>query len=122
MQDREPRHLRRERRALLKKLSAVGPFVRGSVVLMKRRCTYANCRKCASGQRHPTWVLTVSRAGKTHTVYLGKKRVADARRMVSNYRKLQGWIERIAAINLTLLTDKVLSRKGVGHGSGRKRP
>jgi len=121
MENKERRHLTRKRRALLKKLAAVEQFVRGSVVLMKRRCTYAHCRKCASGQRHPTWVLTVSRAGKTRTVYLGKKRVADARRMVANYRKMQQWIEQIAQINVTLLTDRVLSGKGAGDGSRRGR-
>jgi hypothetical protein len=52
-------------------------------VLMKRKCTYPGCRKCAAGQRHPTWVLTYSREGKTRTVYLGEKRRARTRNVWS---------------------------------------
>jgi hypothetical protein len=81
---------------------------------MKRRCTYPRCRKCASGQGHPTWVLTVSRQGKTHTVYLGARRRAPAQCMAESYRRLLGLIEQIADVNLALLTGQPLEGKG-GH-------
>ena len=75
MEAREIHRLKQKRKLLAKRMAKIEEFVRGSVVLMKRPCAYPRCRKCASGERHPTWVLTVSRCGKTHTVYLGK--VAD---------------------------------------------
>jgi hypothetical protein len=106
------RRLERRRKSLLEKLANVDEFVRGSVVLMKRRCTYPGCRKCAAGERHPTWVLTVSRHGKTQTVYLGERRLGRARRMVESYRTLRALIEEIADINLALLTDRPLATKG----------
>ena len=121
MTNRERRQLERKRKRLLEKMAEISEFVRGSVVLMKRRCTYPRCRKCASGERHPTWVMTVSRAGKTHTVYLGNKRLAPARRMVENYRTLLALIQEIADVNLALLTHKPLSRKGAGReATGRR--
>ena len=106
------RHLRQKRTLLLKKLAKAKPFVRGSVVRMKRRCTYPGCRRCASGARHPTWVLTVSCGGKTRTVYLGDRRVEEAKRMVDTYRTIRSWIEEIAQINLALLTDRRPATKG----------
>ena len=112
MTNRERRRLERRRSALVRKLANVEEFVRGSVVLMKRRCTYPGCRKCAAGERHPTWVLTVSRRGKTQTVYLGERRLARARRMVESYRTLRALIQEIADINLALLTDRPLPTKG----------
>lgn len=112
MLKKEKLRLRHKRTLLLKKLSKVEDFTRGSVVLMKRRCYRPNCRKCASGEAHPTWVLTVSTGGKTRTVYLGDKRVDEAKRMVENYRTMQTWMEEIARINLALLTDKPLQNKG----------
>ena len=115
------RHLRQKRTLLLKKLAKTKPFVRGSVVLMKRRCTYARCRKCASGERHPTWVLTVSCGGKTRTVYLGSKRVEKAKRMVDTYRTIQSWIEEVAQINLALLTDRSVPTKGGRDDAQRNR-
>ena len=114
MEDSVQRSLERTRKALMRKLAAWESFVRGSVVLMKRRCTYPRCRKCAAGQGHPTWVLTVSRQGKTRTIYLGARRRAPAQRMAGNYRRLLGLIEDIAEVNLALLTGRPLEGQG-GH-------
>lgn len=117
MEEREAR-LRIKRRMLLERLAELGEFVRGSVVLMKRPCTYATCRKCASGERHPTWGLTVSEKGKTRTMYLGVGRLAAARQMTRNYRRLQAIIEQVSQINRALLQGRV-SRKGKGSGDGQ---
>ena len=121
MERREIRRLKQKRKLLAKRLARFEEFVRGSVVLMKRACTYPRCRKCASGERHPTWVLTVSRGGKTHTVYLGKKRLAAAQRMSKNYRKLLGLIEEIAALNLVLLREGPSRTRGGSDGGKAKR-
>jgi len=104
--------LERKRRSLLRKLPPFEDVVRGSVVLMKRRCVYPHCCKCSAGEGHPTWVLTVSRQGKTHTVYLGKSRVAQAQRMVGNYRKLLALVREVAEVNLALLVGRTWERKG----------
>ncbi len=117
MDDAAERELKRTRTALRRNLASLGDFVRGSVVLMKRRCTYPGCRKCASGQGHPAWVLTLSRKGKTHTVYLGARRRVQAQQMVQNYRRLQGLLEELANVNLALLTGRPLAQKGGRNGS-----
>ena len=120
VQSKEVRRLRQKRKLLLNRVAAIRDFARGSVVLMKRRCTYPGCRKCASGERHPTWVLTVSRHGKTHTVYLGKQRVREARRLTENHRRLMELVERIGEVNLALLKQRALPRKGEDDGSRAK--
>jgi len=114
MDDGQARRLRQRRKLLLGRLSRIEEFLRGSVVLMKRPCTYPTCRKCAAGERHPTWGLTVSENGKTRTVYLGAKRLDAARRMTENYRRLQSLVEEIGTINRALLTGRVSIRKGAG--------
>lgn len=106
MEAKQRRLLERKRTLLLKRLAAAGDFVRGSVVLMKRKCIRPSCPRCRAGERHPTWVLTYSRSGRTRTVYLGQKRLADARRMVARHRALMDLIDQIAEINLALLTDR----------------
>jgi hypothetical protein len=114
MDEREARRLRQKRKLLLGRLGRIEEFLRGSVVLMKRPCTYPGCRKCASGERHPTWGMTVSEHGKTRTVYLGAKRLDAARRMTENYRRVQALIEEISTINRALVTGRVSTRKGPG--------
>ena len=51
-------------------------------------------------------MLTVSSQGKTRTIYLGAKRLADARRMAGNYRRLKVLLEEVSELNLVLLTGR----------------
>ena len=122
MEETEARRLRQKRRLLWKRAAKIEDFVRGSVVLMKRRCVFAGCRKCSSGQRHPTWVLTLHREGKTRTVYVGKSRLAEAKRLVENYRRLRGLMEEAAQVNLLLFRGRNSSRKGGGDGQPGQGP
>ncbi len=108
--------LLRRRRLLAKRLAGAEEFVRGSVVLMKRRCVRERCRRCDAGEGHPTWVLTVSEGGKTRTVYLGEKRLAEARRLAANYRRVRGWIEEVARVNLALLKAGPFEREEAEDG------
>jgi len=122
MEARDERRLKHKRRLLVKRLGRTEAFLRGSVVLMKRRCVRPACRRCRSGERHPTRVLTVSRKGKTQTVYLGEKRVEAARRMVESYRRLTAWLEEIGRINLLLLKGGRLEPKGAADGRKERGP
>ena len=112
MTDKERVLLKHRSKLLAKRLAGFEEFIRGSVVLMKRRCTYPRCRRCAAGQRHPTWVLTQSVRGRTKTFYLGSKRLAKAREMVDNYRRLMVLVEQIAEANLLLLIHPEALPKG----------
>jgi hypothetical protein len=116
MDDRQARRLQQKRKLLLGRMGQIEEFLRGSVVLMKRPCTYPRCRKCASGERHPTWGLTVSEKGKTRTAYLGVKRLDAARRMTENYRRLRALVEQISTINRALVTRRVPMMKGSSDG------
>jgi len=122
MDARERRRLVQQRKLLGNRLASIEEFLRGSVVLMKRKCTYPGCRKCATGQRHPTWVLTYSQAGKTRTVYLGRQRVAAARQLVRNYRQLTQLLEQLAQVNLALFTQPTPGQKGRPHGPTPPKP
>jgi len=118
----ERRRLIRRRKLLLNRLAGVHEFLRGSVVLMKRKCAYPGCRTCAAGKRHPTWVLTYSQEGKTRTVYLGHKRVAQARRLVDNYHQITQLLEQLAQINLALFRDSTSGTKGAHPWRKRTQP
>ena len=50
--------------------------------------------------------------GKTQTVYVGKSRLAEAKRQVENYRRLKALLEEVAQINLVLFRGRDSSRKG----------
>ena len=122
MTDKEKVLLKHKRKLLAKRLAGFEEFIRGSVVLMKRRCTYPRCRRCAAGEGHPTWVLTQSVRGKTKTFYLGSKRLSKARELVDNYRRLMGLVEQIAEANLPLLIHQEALQKGPNYGSAERGP
>ena len=115
----ERKRLLRRRRLLLKRVGATEEFLRGSVVLMKRKCVRPGCRRCAEGEGHPTWVLTYSENGKTRTVYLGEKRLAEARRLVENYRRVVEWIEEASRASLALLKAGPPEEKEADDGKTR---
>ena len=94
------------KRALLREARSIQDFLRGSVVVLRRPCTYPGCRRCAQGVKHPAVYHTVSREGKTQTTYLGASRAPEARGQVAAHRRLLGLLEEVSRINLTLLTGK----------------
>jgi hypothetical protein len=91
---------------LLRGLRDIQDFIRGSVVVLKRPCTYPGCRRCAEGLKHPAVYHTVSQDGKTQTTYLGASLAEQARGQVAAYKRLLGLWEEVSQINLTLLTGK----------------
>lgn len=94
------------KRALLREVRDIRDFLRGSVVVLKRPCTYRRCRRCAQGLKHPAIYHTVSQEGKTQTTYLGASLADEARGQVAAYKRLLGLLEEVSQINLTLLTGK----------------
>jgi hypothetical protein len=103
---KERKALLRKKRALLKEIQSISQFIRGSVVVLRRPCSYKGCRRCKAGLRHPALYHTVSKHGKTQITYLGKSRAAECRRQVAAYKRLTELIEMISDLNLVLLTGK----------------
>jgi hypothetical protein len=89
-------------------------FVRGSVVVNRRRCGKPNCR-CAEGTAlHETTVLSYSERGKTHFLAVPPDKVGAVRAAVERYRVAQRSLEEEANAGLAALAQ--------AWGGGRKRP
>ena len=74
----------------------VGDFVRGSVVVLRRPCTYANCRD-------PATYLSMKEKGRTRLIYLPKERVAHARKMVAEWKRLAKLLLEMSKTNAEIL-------------------
>lgn len=103
--------LKRRRTALEKRLRALGPLMRGSVVELAIRCGNANCR-CARGEKHKKIHFSMSSKGKTKMMYLGKKREPIARQYSENYRTLLEIVEEMTMVNMELLKAGALRITG----------
>ena len=95
------RPLRREK--LAAKLSSAVGVLRGS--LLQRTIHHSSgCLKCARGEGHPLWVLTVGYpGGKTRQVSLRPNQVPQVRKALDDYRNFKQSLEAISELNQFLL-------------------
>ena len=91
------------RNRLLSHPRDLSAILRGS--LLQRTIRHRQgCPKCARGEGHPVWVLTVGyRGGVTRQISLRKELVPQARRWLKNYQKLKATLEQVCDLNQRLL-------------------
>jgi hypothetical protein len=93
----------RKRDRLAAQLSAASEVLRGS--LLQRTLHHSSgCLKCARGEGHPLWVLTVGYpGGKTRQVSLRPEQVPQVRKALEHYRDFKQTLEAISELNQFLL-------------------
>ena len=92
-----------KRKKLVETLPITGELLRGT--LLERVVRHkSGCPKCARGEGHQVYVLTVSYGrGQTQQISVRRERVAEVRRWLDNYQKLKETIEQICELNHDLL-------------------
>ena len=102
------------REKLLGKLPITGELLRGS--LLERTVRHrSGCPKCARGEGHRVFVLTVSYpGGRTRQFSVRRERVDEVRRWLSNYQELKEAIETICELNHDLLRPERAGSKKRG--------
>jgi hypothetical protein len=93
----------RKRDKLAAQLSSANGVLRGS--LLQRTVHHSSgCSKCARGEGHPLWVLTVGYpGGKTRQVSLRPEQVPQVRKAIEDYRDFKQALEAISELNQFLL-------------------
>jgi Family of unknown function (DUF6788) len=93
----------RKREKLAAQLSPVTGVLRGS--LLQRTVHHSSgCQKCARGEGHPLWILTVGYSGgKTRQVSLRPEQVPQVREAIERYHACREALEAISELNQFLL-------------------
>jgi hypothetical protein len=93
----------RKREKLAAQFSPANGVLRGS--LLERTIRHSSgCQKCARGEGHPLWVLTVGYpGGKTRQVSLRPEQVPQVRKALERYRICKETLEAISELNQFLL-------------------
>jgi hypothetical protein len=100
------------REGLAGSLGEVGEVMRGSL-LMRTIRHKSGCSKCAGGEGHQVWVLSVTYpGGKNRQVSLHPDQVPHVRAALDRYRRTKDALEAISELNQELLR---LDRDGL-HG------
>jgi hypothetical protein len=89
----------RKRDRLAAKLSSANGVLRGS--LLQRTIHHSSgCLKCARGEGHPLWVLTVGYpGGKNRQLSLRSDQVPLVRKALQQYRDFKRSLEAISELN-----------------------
>src|ERR1700688_2455592 len=101
----------RSLRAREKLVGKLPVLLRGS--LLERTVRHTKyCPKCARGEGHRVFVLTVTYAGgRTRQLSVRRERVAEVRRWLDNYQRLKHSIEAICELNHDLLRPERAASK-----------
>lgn len=93
----------RARDKLVSKMPVTGELLRGT--LLERTVRHnTGCPKCARGEGHQVFVLTVTYpGGRTRQFSVRRERVEEVRRWLANYQELKEAIEVICELNHDLL-------------------
>jgi len=81
--------MKRRVKTLQRQLGALGPVMRGSVVVI--------------GTRYKQSYFSLNKDKKTKLIYLGKKRELRAREYSDNYKKLLEIVDEMTILNMELL-------------------
>lgn len=92
---------------LWKEMVNYGDFMRGSIVTLKRPCTYAGCQRCQTGENHPTTYYSISRKNKTELIYLPKPIQPQVKILIAKYRKLLLVIDQLSEISIQIIRTRI---------------
>jgi hypothetical protein len=97
---------------LVEQLPVTGELLRGT--LLERVVRHkSGCLKCARGEGHQVFVLTVTYpGGRTRQFSVRRERVAEVRRWLANYQELKEAIEAICELNHDLLRPETTAKGG----------
>ena len=86
------------------------PVYRGSLIEYSRRCGSPKC-KCAQGQLHRGWALSVSVEGKTQVVYIPDALRQEVAAGLRRHEDLSKLIERISKADTQKLRTRARRNK-----------
>jgi hypothetical protein len=70
-------------------LRELWPVAKGSLSRVRKPCVRANCKACASGEKHPAWLFTFRQAGRQRCMYVADRAVPLLQKALENGRKLE---------------------------------
>lgn len=74
---------------LWNKLQGCWPALKGSLALVHKPCIRPNCRMCASGEKHPNYLLAFSHKGRRRCLYVPSGVVPVLKRALKNGRRIE---------------------------------
>jgi len=98
--------LLKKRETLQRRIAGCSEFLRGSITSVCSTCNRAACI-CSGKPAGRAYRLTYKDVGqKTHTVYIPKTKLPEARRMLANHARLRKLTEALFEVNIAIFKKK----------------
>jgi len=86
----------------LKAVAKLCPAAKGSLREVMKNCSNPRCKACASGKRHPAWLLTYYLDGRQRSKHVPAAMVDEMKKALANGRALE---ELMVLAGLELLDE-----------------
>ena len=86
--------------ALLNKLLALWPALKGSLAEVHKPCIRPNCPACARGQKHPNYLLAFTQKGRRRCLYVPRSMVPVLKQALANGRRIEQLLYEMGPILL----------------------
>lgn len=81
--------------SFLKELQDCWPALKGSLALVRKPCIRPNCRACASGKKHPNYLLAYTEKGRRRCLYVPLAMVPVIKRALANGRRIEALLYKM---------------------------
>ncbi len=105
-----PALLVRAIRARIRQLSARGPVLSASLVLIAKECGRAGCR-CTRGEKHVGYYVTKAVGGKTRTVYVPRELLKEVQAWIREHKRLKTLVQEITQLSIAQIRGHVQARR-----------
>jgi hypothetical protein len=99
-------------------VSECTPFVKGSLVVNRRRCGNPKCR-CAEGKLHESLAITYKQKGRSVLLHVPSALEHEATSMIRNYHRIKILLGQLSDMEVTSFRRNV-SRLRVARAKSRK--
>ena len=72
------------------------PAIKGSLAQVRKPCIRKNCQACASGKKHPAWILSVVAGGGRSALYIPAPLVSQIKLAIKNGRTIEDLLQKAA--------------------------
>jgi len=97
----------RQLRLIKKNINEKLEFLPGSLYILKIKCGKRNCKCITKGEKHKMYYLSISKDGKTHMIYIPRKKLKEVKELTKRYKELKKVIDRLKSFNIKLFKKKL---------------
>jgi hypothetical protein len=96
MQAKSTKANRHPKAQWLAQLRHLWPAIKGSLAQVHKPCIRKRCPACASGKKHPAWILSVVVEGRRSCRYVPEAHVPAIQQAIQNGRKIEALLQKAA--------------------------